>query len=89
MNDAKFIAKLYSKRLLPGNLKSTIPAQQTSADKAMMFLDQVIEPSVKNNDLASFKILLSLMEDGEDDALKKLAKKIDLSLDRLSSDHSK
>ena len=52
MNDAKFIAKLYARRLLP---------------------DQVIELSVKNNDLTSFKTLLSIMEDGDDDVLKKLA----------------
>ena len=91
MNDAKFIAKLYTKRLLPGNLKSTIQAHQTSADKAMMLLDKVIEPSVKNNDLTSFKTLLLIMEDGDNDILKKLANDIRSSLDHLpsscSSDH--
>ena len=85
MNDAKFIAKLYARRLLPGNLKATILAQKTSADKAMMFLDQVIELSVKNNDLTSFKTLLSIMEDGDDDILKKLANAIKSSLDHLPS----
>ena len=91
MNDAKLIGKLYSKGLLPGNLKSTIQAQQTSADKAMMLLDKVIEPSVKNNDLTSFKTLLSIMEDGDNNVLKKLANNIRSSLDHLpsscSSDH--
>ena len=91
MNDAKFIAKLYSKRLLPGNLKSTIKAEKTSADKAMMFLDEVIGSTVKNNDLTSFKTLLSIMEEGDDEVLKKLANKIRSSLDHLpsscSSDH--
>ena len=62
-----------------------ILAQHTSADKAMMFLDQVIEPSVKNNDLTSFKTSLSILEDGDDDVLKKLANTIRSSLDPLTS----
>ena len=85
MNDAKFIAKLYSKGLLPGNLKSTIKAEKTPADKAMMFLDEVVGPTVKNNDLTSFKTLLSIMEEGDDDVLKKLANNIRSSLDHQPS----
>ena len=63
----------------------TSRAEKTSADKAVMLLDQVIEPSVKNNDLTPFKTLLSIMEDGDDDVLKKLANAIRSSLDHLPS----
>jgi len=81
MDDAIFIAKIHSKRLLPGNLKSTIESQKTSADKATVFLDKAIEPSLKNDDITPLKKLLTVMEDSGNDSLKKLAKTIRSKLD--------
>jgi len=85
MDDAIFLSCLYTKNLLPGNIKATIKTEKTSAEKAVLLLDQVVEPSVKNNDLTPFKTLLSIMEDGDDDILKKLANAIKSSLDHLPS----
>ena len=73
LNDAMFIARLYSKRLLPGNIKATLKSLPTPADKATEFLDQVIEPSLKNDDITPLKKLLTVMEDS---GLKRLAKTI-------------
>ena len=89
MDDAIFVAKLRSKQLLPGNLKSTIESQKTSADKATVFLDKAIEPSLKNDDITPLKKLLTVMEDSGNDLLKKLAKTIRSTLDSgLSSNGS-
>ena len=85
MKDAIFMAILFSKGLLPSNLKSTIQAQQTSVEKATVFLDQVITPTLQNDNLTPFKTLLSIMEDGDDDGLKKLANMIRSSLDWVHS----
>ena len=47
MDDAVFVAKLFSNDLLPGDLKNQLKlVHRTSADKAVLFLDSVIEPSV-------------------------------------------
>ena len=81
LDDAIFSAKLRSRRLLPGNLKSTIESQKTPADKATIFLDKAIEPSLKNDDITPLKKLLTVMEDSGNDSLKKLAKTIRSTLD--------
>ena len=76
MDDVRFITKLYSERLLPGNLKSQVKAQKTSADKAALFLDSVIEPSVTSDGGSSFDKLLNVMMDSEYQHVKELAKQI-------------
>ena len=76
MDDVRFIAKLYSERLLPGNLKSELKSQKTSADKAALFLDNVIEPSVISDGGSSFDKLLNVMEDSEYEHVKKLGVQI-------------
>ena len=43
MNDVYFMAELYSKKLLPGNLKTDIESLPTSAEKASKFLDIAIK----------------------------------------------
>ena len=74
MNDAIFIAQLYANGLLPGDLKNQLNLpHRTSADKATLFLDSVIEPSVTSS---SFDKLLNVMEDSEYKHLKKLAEVI-------------
>ena len=87
MDDVKFIAKLYSKGLLPGNLKSQIKSEKTSADKAALFLDSVIEPSVTSDGGSSFDKLLHVMEDSEYQHVKELAEQIRTSWKRTTSNN--
>ena len=76
MDDVRFIAKLYSEGLLPGNLKSEVKSQKTSAEKAALFLDSVIEPSVTSDGGSNFDKLLNVMRDNEYQHVKELAKQI-------------
>ena len=90
MDDVRFITKLYSERLLPGNLKSQVKAQKTSADKAALFLDSVIEPSVTGDGGSSFNKLLHVMTDCEYQHVKELAKQIRSNLSyRLANNGGK
>ncbi|XP_065901069.1 protein NLRC3-like isoform X2 [Dysidea avara] len=82
LNDATFIAKLHSKRLLPGDIKAKLKTLGTPAEKATEFLDQVIEPFLKNNDVTPLKKLLTVMEDS---GLKRLTKTIRSELLRHGS----
>ena len=88
MDDVKFIAKLYSaKRLLPGNLKSQIKSEKTSAEKAALFLDKVIEPSMTRDGGSSFDKLLHIMEGSEYQHVKDLAKEIRTSQKRSTANN--
>ena len=61
-----FTAGLLSNNLLPGNLKNQLKlVHRTSAVKAVLFLDSVIEPSVTSDGGSSFDKLLHVMEDSE------------------------
>ena len=71
MNDVKFMARLYSAGLLPGNLKEEIQSKPTSAEKADHFLDYGIK-----NDTDSFNKLLTIMEDYNGGHLNKLTEVI-------------
>ena len=88
MDDVKFIAKLYSKGLLPGNRKSQIKSEKTSADKAALFLDSIIEPSVTSDGGSSFDKLLHVMEDSEYQHVKELAEEIRRSQRKRSSSNN-
>ena len=72
MNDETSIAELFSKELLPGNLKQSVSAQDTKTKRAAYFLDYTISPSIGE----SFKILLEVMQDSDYPHLKNLAEKI-------------
>ena len=79
MDDAVFVAKLFSNDLLPGDLKNQLKlVHRTSADKAALFLDSVIEPSVTSDGGSSFDKLLHVMEDSEYQHVKELAEEIRL-----------
>ena len=81
MDDAVFIAELFSNDLLPGDLKNQLKlVHRTSADKAVLFLDSVIEPSVTSDGGSSFDKLLYVMEDSEYQHVKELAEEIRTSL---------
>jgi len=79
MDDVTFLSKLYTVNLLPGNVKDQVQSMNTSADKAAHFLDHVIKPSVTIS-VSSLDDLIKVMEDGEYDGVKKLAKLIRRSL---------
>ena len=80
MYDVEFTAELFSNDLLPGNLKSRLKSEKTSADKAALFLDSVIEPSVTSDGGSSFDKLLHVMEDSEYQHVKELVGQIRTSL---------
>ena len=80
MDDVVFTAELFSNDLLPGNLKSQLKSEKTSADKAALFLDSVIEPSVTSDGGSSFDKLLHVMEDSEYQHVKELVVQIRTSL---------
>ena len=84
MNDALFIAKLYSRDLLPDDVKERVQSLPTRASKAMHFLDHVIKPSVTTGVGSSFDQLLNVMEDSDHQGVKELAKLIGISLRKRS-----
>ena len=71
MNDAIFIAKLYSCDLLPDDLKERVESLRTEAEKAMYFMDHMIKPSV-TSDGCSFDKLLNVMESSNYPCVKEL-----------------
>ena len=76
MNDEYFVAELYSRQLLPGDLKNEIKSLNTSAKKATEFLDRVIEPGVTNNVDIMFNTLLTVMRNSGNHDVIQLAKNI-------------
>ena len=86
MDDALFIAKLFSNDLLPGDVKSQLKLlHRTSADKALLFLDSVVEPSVTSDDGSSFDKLLNVMECCNHPCVKELANQIRASIRKRSN----
>ena len=87
MDDAMFIAELFSNDLLPGDVKNQLKLlHRTSVDKASLFLDSVIEPSVTSDGGSGFDKLLNIMKDSEYPHMKELAKQIRASLQETSDD---
>ena len=83
-----FVAKLYSRGILPRELKNKLNLLQgTPEDKATIFLDSVIEPSVISGVGSSFDKLLTVMEDCEHENVKELAKLIRASLRSSNNDN--
>ena len=88
MDDAVFTAELFSNDLLPGDLKNQLKlVHRTSADKAVLFLDSVIEPSVTSDGGSSFDKLLHVMEDSEYQHVKELAEEIRTSQKRSTANN--
>ena len=88
MDDSRFVAKLFTHKLFPGNLKQRIEAKQTVEDKAMYFLDHGIEPGVSVENSESFSKLLELMGKSGNITLKTLANKIKTALFYTSGHNS-
>ena len=89
LNDATFVAMLYSRHLLSRELKNQLNlSDKTSAVKATIFLDSVIEPSVISGVGSSFDELLTVMKDSEYQCMKELAEQIKTSLRKSSESNS-
>ena len=73
MEDNIFIGELLKNNLLPHNLKAVISSLSTRADKVTKFLDSVIMPSADDLNSANFNILLQVMMNSNDNAVKQLA----------------
>ena len=57
-----FTAELFTKELLPGNLRQSVSsAKETQAKKATYFLDHAISPTAMGDGGKSFKVLLRVM----------------------------
>ena len=82
MNDEYFLAELYTNKLLPGDLKSEIESLPTAAKRASKFLDDVIKPSVEDDDSGKLRTVLSLMNDFN---VKELTDKIIILLDKIEN----
>ena len=80
MNDALFIAKLHSEHLLPRELKNKLKLLPTKAEKATEFLDQIIEPSLRENGVMLEKLLVLM----ENNGVKELAQTIRTALEHRS-----
>jgi len=85
MCDSYFTAGLYSSDLLPGDLKEQLKSLPTQADKAVHFLDHVIQPAVMNGDNSGFMNLLELMENSQYIAAKILANQIRPKIQQCSN----
>jgi len=88
MNDIVFIAELYSRDLLPDDLKEHVESLATSAKKATYFLDHVIKPSVTSGSGNTFDELLNVMEDSDYQGVRELATLIKDSLRKETADNA-
>ena len=62
MQNATFLAELFSSHLLSIELKKVIKAERTSEDKTMCFLDHKIYHDISKGDFRSFDTLLYIMK---------------------------
>ena len=89
MDDVIFLGLLRQKKLLPGNLNYQVQlAEKTSTQKAALFLDKAVDPSIDIGEFESFNKLLTVMSDDaylKNDSLKQLANKIKEESDKESS----
>ena len=73
MNDALFIAKLSSYKLLPGDTNNQLKALPTPGEKALYLLNHVIKTALDTDDTSSFDNLLYVMEHCDYDHVRRLA----------------
>ena len=89
MDDVIFLALLRQQNLLPGNLNDQVQlAEKTSTQKAVLFLDKVVNASIDIGEFEPLNKLLMVMSDEvylKNDSLKQLANKIKEELDKESS----
>ena len=83
-----FLGLLREKNLLPGNLNAEVKADNTSIQKAALFLDKVVDPAIDIGELETLNKLLTVMSDEvylKNDSLRQLANKMRKELDKGSS----
>ena len=80
MQNAIFLAELFSAHMLSLDLKRRIKAEKTPEDKAMCFLDDKIYHDISKGDFRSFDALLDIMKQKEFRVLNNLAEKIKTAL---------
>ena len=80
LQNAIFLAELFSAHILSIDLKKKIKAEKTPEDKATCFLDDKIYHDISKGDLRSFDALLNIMKKKEFRILNSLAEKIKVAL---------
>ena len=85
MDDVIFIANLYANDLLPFSHKEQIQSMPTEPQKATVFLDHVIQPSLVIGDNSKFIKLLSIMEESNFVVLEAVADHIRSQLKQAPS----
>ena len=85
MDDGMFFAHLYASELLPDDLSSQVRRQSTSAERAVLFLDSAIQPSLRIGDNSTFMRLLKVMQEMEYINARQLAHQIKSELKEESS----
>ena len=80
MQNAIFLAELFSSHLLSIELKKVIKAERTPEDKVMCFLDHKIYHDISKGDFRSFDTLLYTYNEKECHNLNRLAEKIKIAL---------
>ena len=81
MDDALFIAKLYSKKFLPGDALYCIEARRSRAGKAEFFLENYVAKGFdESGENKLFSELLDLLNDSDDSVLRMVAANISREL---------
>ena len=84
MNDKIFLGYLYQYNLLPGDLYSRIQTKSTSVEKAVLFLDCTIQPSLRIGDYGTFIRLLEVIQQSDYKYMRELAHQIEIELKKSS-----
>ena len=88
MDDVIFLGLLREKNLLPGYLSEEVQAERTKAEKATLFLDKVVDPSIDVGEFGPLNNLLTVMSDEvylKSVLLKQLANTMKQDIDKESS----
>ena len=90
MKDIMFMELLNKENLFPGSLKEQIEGKATKSEKAVLFLDEAIQPSIDIDQFERLTKLLTVMSDEvyQDDSLKQLAAELREKIDEESSLYS-
>ena len=68
MQSVSFQAELFTNGLMSVDLKNQVNSKPLSTERAALFLDKAIMPSIVISDSENFKILLKVMENSDDEA---------------------
>lgn len=88
MDDARFISKLSSQQLLPGDTGERIESTATQTKKALYFLSHVIKPALDIKKTENFQKLLSIMQGCGYHHVQSLSFEIKSEIDEMKTDVS-